>query len=161
MLRPVQRNEVDFLARLFVKISVAANAALGLSSSSPSSAEEDGGPPASAAPAAPAASASSASASSSANPPGSSRGRSRARPSLGHPFLDAARDAAARRGLRVNLRPLAEKATLLWLPALVLSLRLALWLLRVVWEVLTAPYEPGEWELQQQQQATMAMSENE
>ena len=61
------------------------------------------------------------------------------------------------------MRPLAEKATLLWLPALFFSLKVTLWLLRVVWEVVTAPYEPGEWELQQlsQEQAAMTMSENE
>ena len=131
MLRPVQGNEVDSLARLLVKISVAANRALGLSGPSPS-----------------------------ASP----------KPCLGSPWLDAARDAAAKRGLRVNLRPLAEKATLLWLPVLFLSLKFSLWLLRVAWVVLTTPYEPGEWEVQsqqwqQQQQesvaATMVMNENE
>jgi hypothetical protein len=140
MLRPVGRNEVEFLARLLVRLSSAANRALGLSLPGP----ED--PPAAAA---------------SGNP-------RLGKPSLGHPWLAAARDAAAGRGLRVNLRPLAEKATLLWLPVLFVSLRLSLWLLRVVWEVVTAPYEPGEWELSQQQQqhlseqqAAMTMSEHE
>ena len=140
MLRPVQGNEVELLVRPLVKLSVAANRALGLtretvpsssSSSSPASSASAGPPP---------------------KPPSG----------LGHPWLDAARDAAVRRNLRINLRPLAEKATLLWLPLLFFSVRFSLRVAAVVWEVLTAPYEPGEWERQFEERVAATMTgENE
>ena len=132
MLRPVQGNEVSSLVRPLVRLSVAANEALGLTPVLPQGRSSSGSPtPASA----------------SSVPPKPPSG-------LGHPWLDAARDTALRRGLRVNLRPLAERAALLWLlwlpPVLFLSVGLSLRVAAAVWEVLTAPYEPGEWERRQQ-----------
>ena len=59
-------------------------------------------------------------------------------PPTGVPILDAARQAARDRGLRINLRPFAEKATLFWLPVAWAVWKVVAAVLSVFWAVLGA-----------------------
>ena len=63
-------------------------------------------------------------------------------PATGVPIFDAARKAARDRGLRINLRPFAEKTTLFWLPVAWAAWKVMAFVVSVMWAVLTEPYEP-------------------